>query len=269
MSGRVRASLRVTAVTFRAHVGAAILAVIPSVHVGVAIRRVMPIDRSVQVRGSFAGIGARPYASVLILVPVDDLYGRVLIRGWRGNVAQVLAVAASLLENIGAHAYEPAASLLLCAAALRAETQHDLVTGSASVSWPAKHVPSHREQRSIVVQHRARAAPKLVHGLAKKREGLWLHLETQHMAPLRQRSRSSRFVARALALDDPFQLSNGLAGSDLKPGSLGLGDGDAGELAHGGPAERARFERAGHERQRFEGLGDAQLFLYRARFVTE
>jgi hypothetical protein len=50
---------------------------------------------------------------------------------------------------------------------------------------------------------------------------------------------------------------------------LGVGNGDAGELAHGGPAEVASFEGLLGRGKLLEGFGDAQFFLRRARAVAE
>jgi hypothetical protein len=69
-------------------------------HVGVASMSAMALGFRVHMRGSCARIGANPWVRVLTLVRVDALHGRVLIRGWRRNVTEVLAVAVSLLDDV-------------------------------------------------------------------------------------------------------------------------------------------------------------------------
>jgi hypothetical protein len=66
-----------------------------------------------------------------------------------------------------------------------------------------------------------------------------------------------------------FELAEGLAAGEVEPFVFGVGRGDAGEFAQGGPAELALLEGLGQGGQVFEGVGDAELFSGGARLVAE
>ena len=95
-----------------------------------------------------------------------------------------------------------------------------------------------------------------VYGFYIERERLSRHLEAKDVALCRSVSRRRRRIARSLAGHERFKLVNGLATGHREPFSLGLGDGDAGELSRTRPVERASFEGIGDRGQLLEHFGD-------------
>src|SRR6185436_3047329 len=189
--------------------------------------------------------------------------------GRRSDATEVLTVALGHLDDLVADGDELSVRQLLAVAALRAYAEQDLVTGAALLAGPSEHVPSHRQQRRVVVQRGLGAAPKRRQGFAKQRKGLRRDLETQHVAASVRLVRRAGLVTGPFARYQLFQLANGLSVRHLDPRALVLGDRHARELAHGGPVQGPLRERLRHGRQLLERLGDAQPLLRRARFVTE
>ena len=181
----------------------------------------------------------------------------------------MLTVALGHRDDLGRDGHELSARVLLSPAASRANPQRDLVTRSALVRRSAEDVTSHREQRRVVIESVPALTPEPGDGFTEERERLRLHLEAQHVALHRGRAHRVGPVSRALARHELLELPHGLALGELEPLLLGVGHCDARQLAHGGPAERAGFQRARQARQLFERLGDAQLLLERAARVAQ
>ena len=181
----------------------------------------------------------------------------------------MLSVTVGHGHDLRADGYELTARLLSTPAALRTDRERDLIARPAVVTGAAQDVARHQQQRGVVVEAGAAAAPQLVHGLAKERERFRRHFEAEHVGPGRVMAWRRWLVARSLAGHERFELVRGFAAGDREPLALGLGDGNTGELADARPVERAFLERLSDDWQPLERLGNAQLLLGRAGLVAE
>src|SRR6185295_6040025 len=76
-------------------------------------------------------------------------------------------------------------------------------------------------------------------------------------------------ISQSLTRHELLQLSEGFPSGAFEPRLLGLGNGHARQLAHGGPAQPALLERSRQHWQALQGFSHAQLFVRRARLVAE
>src|SRR5690606_10418414 len=126
-----------------------------------------------------------------------------------------------------------------------------------------------REQERVVVQAAPRRALQVLHGFAEGREGVGLHRKAQHASAWRWGRERVGSLSRSFVCDERLELAQGLAASCVEPAGLGVGERHARELARSAPAENAAFECLREAGERLERLRDAQLFLTRARLVSE
>jgi len=123
--------------------------------------------------------------------------------------------------------------------------------------------------RALVVERLAGVAAELLHGLAQRRQGLGRDVEAQHVTPGFVERRSRRTIAWPASAHQPLDLAYRAPLGRRDPVALGGGRGDARELAHRRPRQRARGERTVELRQLFERRRDAELVLGGARPVAE
>jgi hypothetical protein len=137
----------------------------------------------------------------------------------------VLRVASSHLHDCRVHLEPFAAGVLKATLAMLAEGQRQLVARSPGVFAgvvvqglsAAEDVPRHEQEGRVVVQVLAALTAKLIHRVAKGREGLGGHLEAKHMAD-RVRSRAiARSITTLMAGDEPLDVADRSAFRSVEP----------------------------------------------------
>ncbi|HEY3500624.1 MAG TPA: hypothetical protein VGK73_38285 [Polyangiaceae bacterium] len=186
-----------------------------------------------------------------------------------GNRPDVLRITLRHLHDLGTHLDELASPFLPALSAVLADGQRHLIARAAFFSRSTEREPSERQKRGIVRERLSRFPAHLCHRFSEGCEYVPRHLEPQLVELEPGVGDIAGKASRTLPRDEPFDLANSLAASDLEPPLLGARDGDAGELADGGEGEGAGTKRLGCGRKLFERLGDAKFVLGEARSVAE
>lgn len=187
----------------------------------------------------------------------------------RHPCSDLLPIALCHLHHIRPHTQPLAVRRLPSGAAVGANTQRDLVARPALVLRSLQHGARHLEQHGFVIERLAAAAPQLAARLAKQRQRLRRHFHAQHVTQQRGIAARCRHITGPLSCDRRFDLPQGLPPREFAPCALRLRNGDARELAHHRPVQRALFQRLRKRRQGLQRFGHAQLLLRRARLVSE
>ena len=145
--------------------------------------------------------------------------------------------------------------------AARAHRDGDLVIGSTRIFGSAENASSHREQERVVVEDLAGFSPEPVGGFAKQGEGFGADIQVQGVLLGVGIFAIAGFGAAWEAAHHTFDFADRAVMRSGEPLAFSLRCGNAGELAHCGPAEAAGFEGLGECRQGLQGPGHAKAFF--------
>jgi hypothetical protein len=176
-----------------------------------------------------------------------------------------LRVAAGALDHGRVDRDEAAVAFLLALAAAFADGDDDLVGRPAVVARAAEDVARHHREGLLVVELAAVGLAEGVDRLTEECEHVGRDVEAEDVASRFGVRRIRRPVAGDVIADELLDLAHGAGDGGSEPFGLGLGDDDAGQLADGGVAELAGFERVVEMRQRLEGTRGAEALDDRSR----